>query len=250
MTNKMMISFSIAAALTVAAGAALAEPDVSRKGLGIKRTGLIPRYPTDLACPPLTSLYASWDDVDGTKRDEPHSGVDAGRLGDQVLAPAPGIVVAAWKANWGWGDEGAILLRHSRADLGLTTGPLNYYSEYDHLRYDEVRMFAENTPVERGAPLATVFRPGGKSQYLPEVHWEVWQVDEDDPIRWRVNQYAGRYWTIKSADLVDPLYMLSLNAPPNDDGSVDLPIFNPEVDYGAFRGFTYNFSCRRKGATE
>jgi murein DD-endopeptidase MepM/ murein hydrolase activator NlpD len=244
--DRKMIS-SIAAALMVAAGAALAETDVARKGVGIKRTGLIPRYPADFICPPVTSFYASWDDIDGTKREEPHSGVDAGRLGDQIIAPAAGVVIAAWKANWGWGEEGAILLRHSRQDIGLKAGPVFYYSEYDHLRYDEIRMLSENTRVERGAPLATVARPGGNRNYFPEVHWEVWQVEDDDATKWRVNQFGGRYWTNKTADLVDPLYMLSLNAPPNEDGSVDLPIFKPAADYSSFRGFTYIFPCKRKG---
>jgi murein DD-endopeptidase MepM/ murein hydrolase activator NlpD len=246
MTRRKIITLSIAAALAVGAEAALSETDVARKGLGIKRTGLIPRYPPGLSCPPMTSLYASWDDVDGTQRDEPHSGIDAGRLGDQILAPAPGVIRAAWRANWGWGDEGAILIRHSREDLGLSSGPEFYYSEYDHLRYEDVRNFVENARVERGAPLATVFRPGGNSQYLPEVHWEVWQVKDDDLTIWKVNQFGGRYWTNKSADLIDPLYMLSLNAPPNDDGSVDLQIFDAEADYRTFRGFTYIFPCRNK----
>jgi murein DD-endopeptidase MepM/ murein hydrolase activator NlpD len=244
MGKKMTIS--IAAALMFAAGAALTDTDVARKGLGIKKTGLIPRYPADFTCPPVTSFYASWDDIDGTKRDEPHSGIDAGRLGDQIIAPAAGVVVAAWKANWGWGEEGALLLQHTREDLGLETGPPFYYSEFDHLQYGEIRMLSENTPIKRGMPLATVSRPGGKRKYFPEVHLEVWQVEDYDAIKWRINQFGGRYWTNKTANLVDPLYMLALNAPSNDDGSVDISIFDPEYDYRSFRGFTYIFPCRRK----
>ena len=95
---------------------------------------LTPDYPLDRDCSPLTSLFSSWDDVDGTKRDEPHSGVDGGRLGDAILAPAPGKIIAVWRANWGWGMEGALMIRHSKEDLGLTSGPDAYYSEFDHLR--------------------------------------------------------------------------------------------------------------------
>jgi murein DD-endopeptidase MepM/ murein hydrolase activator NlpD len=243
MNKNAVISFSIAAVLTLAADNTFSQIDAPLKGLDIKKTGLIPRYPSDLVCPPLTSFYASWDDVDGTKRHEPHSGIDAGRLGDEILAPGPGVVVAVWKANWGWGDEGAILIRHRREDLGLTNGPKIYFSEFNHLRYDEVRPIQEGTRVERGAPLATVFRPGGKSRYLPEVHWEVWQLDNEDFIKWSINEFGGRYWTNKTAHLVDPLYMLSLNAPAHEDGSVDIPVFDREEDYGAFRGFTYILPC-------
>ncbi len=100
---------------------------------------MTPDYPLDRDCSPLTSLFSSWDDVDGTKRSEPHSGVDGGRLGDAILAPAPGVVIAVWRADWGWGLEGALMIRHSREDLGLTGGPDTYYSEFDHLRYDEIR---------------------------------------------------------------------------------------------------------------
>ena len=62
---------SVAAAVTLFAARASAEADVALKGLDIRRTGLIPRYPADRVCPPMTSLYASWDDVDGSKREEP-----------------------------------------------------------------------------------------------------------------------------------------------------------------------------------
>src|SRR5579871_2268391 len=42
------------------------------KGYDITSTGLRPRYPKDYACSALTSLYASWIDVDRTRRDEHH----------------------------------------------------------------------------------------------------------------------------------------------------------------------------------
>lgn len=81
------------------------ETFARQKGYDISKTGLTPRYPSNSSCSPLTSFYASWDDVDGTRRDEPHSGVDGGRLGDPILSPAPGHVVALWQANWGWGKN-------------------------------------------------------------------------------------------------------------------------------------------------
>jgi murein DD-endopeptidase MepM/ murein hydrolase activator NlpD len=245
MNRKLIGLFSSTAFLTVMSEHCNAGPDAVRTGLDVKKTGLIPRYPTGLTCPTVTSFYGSWNDVDGSKRDEPHSGIDAGGLGNQIRAPGPGVVVAAWRANWGWGQEGAILIRHRREDLGLPNGPRFYYSEFDHLRYDEVLAVGEGTSVNRGESLATVFRPGGRSRYLPEVHWEVWQVEDDDAIEWRHNKFGGRYWTNPTGRLVDPLYMLSLNDPASEDGSVDLPLFRRDKNYVGFRGFTYIFSCRK-----
>ena len=84
--------------------------DIDLKGYDIKPTGLRPQYPAGF-CSPLTSLYASWIDVDGTRRTEAHSGVDGGRLDDPILAPGPGTIRAVWQADWGWGNEGALLIK-------------------------------------------------------------------------------------------------------------------------------------------
>jgi murein DD-endopeptidase MepM/ murein hydrolase activator NlpD len=245
MNRKLIGLCSGALFMAVMAEGGDAGPDAIRTGLDVKKTGLIPRYPAGITCPAVTSFYASWDDIDGTRRDEPHSGIDAGNLGDRILAPAPGVIIAAWRANWGWGQEGAILIRHRREDLGLTEGPRFYYSEFDHLRYDEVLAADDGSSVNRGEAFASVFRPGGRSRYLPEVHWEVWQVEDDDATEWRRNKFGGRYWINPTARLVDPLYMLSLNNSATEDGSVDLPLFRHGNNYTGFRGFTYIFSCRK-----
>jgi murein DD-endopeptidase MepM/ murein hydrolase activator NlpD len=247
--NKQLIPLVLTLAIVAVNGHATElEAGVSRfsKGYGIQKTGLVPKYPSGYNCSPLTSLYGSWEDVDGSKRDEPHSGVDGGRLGDKVFAPAKGVVEAAWKANWGWGEEGALLIRHSREELGLRDGPKYYYSEFDHLRYDDIRSFAQGRPVERGQNIATVSWPGGNSSYLPEVHWEIWEVDDVSTTTWRVNKYKGRYWFNRTAILIDPLYMLSLNTLPNSNGEVDIVPFDQHDDYEMYRGFTYILPCQKK----
>jgi murein DD-endopeptidase MepM/ murein hydrolase activator NlpD len=220
------------------------------KGIDIEKTGLIPRYPDNSSCSPLTSYYASWDDVDGTKRDEAHSGVDGGRLGDAIRSPAAGVVRAVWRANWGWGEEGALLIRHSRQDLGLDGGPEYYYSEFDHLQYDEIRSISDGSQVARGEQLATVSRPGGKEKYLPEVHWEVWEIANDAITTWGLNKFKGRYWTNKTGHLIDPLYMLARNLPPSEDGSVDIIPYDGEESLGTLKGFTYILPCPPKKAVE
>ncbi|MFA5956119.1 M23 family metallopeptidase [Hyphomicrobium sp.] len=216
-----------------------------KKGYGTTPTGLKPIYPAGYDCSPITSPYATWIDVDGTRRDEIHTGVDAGQLGDWILAPAGGTVRAVWKADWKWGREGALLIKHDRGDVNLSNGPKYYYSEFDHLDFDEIEHFKVGQRVERGERLARVTRPGGNESYLPEVHWEVWEVD-NDKIAWRTNRYGAADWWNETAALIDPLYMLGLNDPPGDGESVKIAPFIKSKDYSGFRGFTYILQCAPK----
>jgi murein DD-endopeptidase MepM/ murein hydrolase activator NlpD len=217
-----------------------------KKGYDTKETGLVPVYPSEYACSPLTSLYASWLDIDGTHREEVHTGVDGGRLGEWILAPAPGKVRAVWEADWRWGREGALVLVHTAADLNMKNGAALYYSVYDHLKYSEIKHLEVGQSVQRGEPLARVYRPGGKAEFLPEVHWEAWEAEHDE-LEWVVNRYGGHEWRNDSARLIDPLYLLGVHSPPADSRSVRIVPFEKKGDYSAFRGFTYIFKCRRKG---
>jgi murein DD-endopeptidase MepM/ murein hydrolase activator NlpD len=217
------------------------------KGYDITSTGLKPSYPKDYVCPPLTSLYASWIDVDGTRRKERHSGVDGGRLGDLVLAPAPGKVRRVWVADWGEGREGAVLLLHTREDLNLTDGPKFYYSEFDHLRYSDVSNLNEGQQIERGERIGQVFRPGGKSIYLPEVHFEVYEVDDDKALAWMVNARGAEFFRNPRSRLIDPLYLLSLEVRPNAQLEAPIQPFGTMRGYSEFKGFTYFLECRKRG---
>lgn len=220
--------------------------DHDLKGYSITKTGLTPLYPEDFSCSPLTSLYASWTDVDGSRRGEAHSGVDGGRLGEPLLAPAPGNVVAAWKADWGWGDEGALLIQHSRAQLNLKDGAPYYYSAFYHLRFDDVSAFRPGQAIVRGQQLANIFRPGGKKRYLPEVHWEVWEIGDAATLHWIDNKHGRPNWVNKTAVLIDPLYLLSRQTSPNSNLEVAITPFEAGKNYVSFRGFTYILPCERK----
>ncbi|HEX2842311.1 M23 family metallopeptidase [Hyphomicrobium sp.] len=221
------------------------EGSEMKKGYDIRKTGLVPVYPKGYACSPLTSFYASWLDVDGTHRDEIHSGVDGGQLGEWILAPAAGTVRAVWEADWQWGKEGALLVVHTAEDLNLEgEGAAFYYTVYDHLKYDEIAKLKPGQKIARGERLARVYRPGGHAHYLPEVHWEVWEV-EDDTLTWTVNRYGGREWRNPRARLIDPLYMLGVHRPPDDGRSVSVVPFERGRNYSKFRGFTYIFQCRK-----
>jgi hypothetical protein len=225
-----------------------ASAERSFKGYDTTGSGLQPIYPNDYVCPPLTSLYASWIDVDGTQRKERHTGVDGGRLGDPILAPAPGKVRRVWVADWGEGHEGALLLRHTREDLNLTDGPKFYYSEFDHLKYSDVSSLKEGQRIERGQQIGQVFRPGGKSIYLPEVHFEVYEVDDDNALAWRVNARGTEFFRNPQSRLIDPLYLLSLEVSPNAHLEAAIQPFETRRDYSRFKGFTYFLECRKRGS--
>lgn len=221
------------------------ESGDQHKGYGINDTGLVPAYPKGFECSPLTSLYASWIDVDGSRREERHSGVDGGKLGEAILAPAPGTVRRVWVADWGQGSEGALLIRHTRADLNLSGGPKYYYVEYDHLKHSDIEGLHEGRKIARGEHIADVFRPGGKSFFLPEVHFEVWEVEDDSKLIWNKNEHGNEYFSNPTARLIDPLYLLSREVLPDESGEVALQPFEPKRDYTTFKGFTYFLPCTK-----
>jgi len=184
--------------------------------------------------------------VDGSQRDEAHSGVDGGRLGEPIFAPGPGEVRAVWVADWGWGREGALLVRHSAKELNLDEGVEYYYSAFDHISYDEIKHFQEGQRIERGQIIAHVSRPGGKPFYLPEVHWEVWEVADDEATKWHENSRGRPNWSNRTAKLVDPLYMLSREPGTLEGHAVSIVPFRRGKNYSTYRGFTYILPCTRK----
>jgi murein DD-endopeptidase MepM/ murein hydrolase activator NlpD len=246
MRSLLLAGAAIAAVVLGVSTMKARATDREMKGYGIAKTGLTPVYPEGFTCSPLTSLYGSWIDIDGSRRGEINSGVDGGNLGEPIFAPAPGTVVAAWEADWGWGDEGALLVLHTRADLNLTDGSPYYYSAFYHLRLDDVVGFQPGQAIARGQVLAHVFRPGGKKKYLPEVHWEIWEIGHADALTWRDGKKGRPDWYNKSAALIDPLYLLSRETPPNADLEVLVTPFEAGKDYSRFRGFTYILPCVRK----
>lgn len=223
-----------------------ARSKVSRaKGYNITATGLRPHYPSGFKCSPLTSLYASMIDVDGSRRSRHHSGIDAGKLGDPIFAPASGIIKAVWRANWGWGDEGALLIRHSRRDLGFTRGAPFYYTAFNHLLYNDIKHLKPGARIRRGQRLAKVSRPGGKKYYLPEVHIEVYEVNDrrDRSIKWRKNKHGRMYWRNSKTRIIDPLYMFSFQSPATNKRRVNISIYTPGKRH---IGFTYFLPCKKQ----
>jgi hypothetical protein len=73
----------------------------------------------------------------------------------------------------------------------------------------------------------------------------VWEANAESQLTWHKNKFGGLYWLIQSARLVDPLYMLSLNAPVHGDLNADITAYQQNVDYSNFVGFTYILPCRQ-----
>jgi hypothetical protein len=240
-----ILLIALLSAAVVTAVMAKSRGDIDLKGYDIKPTGLRPQYPPGFTCSPLTSLYASWIDVDGTRRTEAHSGVDGGRLDDPILAPGPGTIRAVWQADWGWGNEGALLIKHVPKQLNLRDRAALYYSEFDHLKYADISNLKAGESISRGETLANVFRPGGNDEYLPEVHWEIWEISKNDDLSWSTNKYGGKYWINETARLIDPLYMMARNTAPAANGDVAITPFVYNKDYSGFKGFTYILPCWR-----
>lgn len=242
----VLLILAIAAGITMFGSGRKSADQMKLKGLGVVATGLKPLYPANYTCSKLTSLYASWIDVDGSRRSEPHSGIDGGALGEPIYAPGPGTVVAAWHTNLGWGMEGSLLILHRRDDLNLESGPPFYYSEFDHLRLQDVDAFETGQDLERGEIIGHVKRPGNQSEYLPEVHWEVYEVTDPKKIEWITEDDDKTYFLNATAQLIDPLFMLAQH----DGGPKDLlsRIEPPSVaeDEDSFKGFSYILPCRRK----
>ena len=64
-SKAILVSFLATLGIAGEFNRAAAQEFHFSKGYAIKKPGLIPRYPASDNCSPLTSLYASWDDVDG-----------------------------------------------------------------------------------------------------------------------------------------------------------------------------------------
>ena len=214
------------------------------KGIGVKSTGLTPVYPSNYACSKLTSLYGSWTDVDGSRRSEPHCGVDGGRLGEEIYMPGPGIVQAAWETNFGWGLEGSLLILHRREDLNLDTGAPFYYSEFDHLKLEDIGRLVPRQDLARGQVIGFVSRPGNSPRFIPEVHWEVYEVWDPGKIEW-VEKRRKKYFLNKTAELIDPLFMLARHQGTLRNLCVEIRPFSTSENYDDFKGFTYILPCQK-----
>lgn len=238
-----VISFFL---LMVSAQNAIGENSMSSRNQHVSSTGYFPRYPRDSICPTLTSLHGSSANVDGSKRENPHVGVTGGRMGDAVIAPADGHVIAIWETNFGWGIEWNVLIQHAAADLNLSDEKSIFYSEFSHFYKKDLQHLRVDQAITRGQPIGRVHFPGGNPKYHAEVHWEVYEVPDiaSSKIIWIKNESGFDIWQNNKARPVDPLYMLSLHQGISSAGEVRIVPFTTGNDYSEFKGFSYIFECK------
>jgi len=215
------------------------------KGYGGEATGLRPVYPVDADCPELTSLYGDWMDLDGSRRDRSHEGVDGGVYGDIVVAPAKGRVLGIWPVTSEIGTDWNLLILHGASELNLTERGVSYYSELDHLAESDITHFRAGQRIKRGDRIGTVRHPGGNTSFRAEVHWEVYELlaEAGDQIVWEGDNGIRQGWWNEEATLVDPLYMMGLNQNDVSEGQVRIIPTTRNIP-STFRGFSYPFVCR------
>ena len=63
---------------------------------------LRPLYPEGMSCGLITSFFGDLRDLDGSRRDVAHEGIDLGRIGYRIISPADGKVTAIWPVDHGW----------------------------------------------------------------------------------------------------------------------------------------------------
>lgn len=212
------------------------------KGYGAGPTGLLPRYPRDSVCPALAALHGS---VVGTEQTERQRGVAGGRVGDAVIAPADGTIVAVWETGGGRGKEWALLMSHAPADVNMSDDRVSHLSQFDRLEGRDLQNLQVGARIERGQEVARVRHSAG-------VRWQVYEIIDaaETDLRWTRNRHGTDAWTHASARPIDPLYMLSRNQRKETAGPVDLVPFTKGNDFSDFAGFTYIFECKGPPAND
>ncbi len=97
----------------------------------------------------------------------------------------------------------------------------------------------ESDVIERGQVFARVWRPGGKRRYLPEVHWEVYEVDDPDVLYWITNEHGYPAWDNDTSELIDPLYLMRPARPTGSRLEVPIVPFDAGRTAVPYSGFTY-----------
>lgn len=203
-----------------------------------------PVYPPNMRCSRISSLFGSMLDLDGSKRDTAHTGIDLGVFGDVVIAPADGMIGKIWPVNHGWGTDWNLLIFHTSRDLNLPDSQFIYYTEFDHLQRQDMPNIKAGDRVQQGEKIGIVRHPGNRHQFRAEIHMEVYKLPLAQHLQtvWR-NDNGFIYWWNPSANLVDPLEMLSKHIAHFTGKGVDIPLFKPATASRRFKGFVYPLRC-------
>ena len=199
---------------------------------------LRPLYPEGMSCGLITSFFGDLRDLDGSRRDVAHEGIDLGRIGDRIISPADGKVTAIWPVDHGWGRDWNLLMTHSADDLNFSDANLACYTEFDHLQERDLRHLRIGQRVRRGDPIGIVRHPGDAKIFRAEVHMETYFVPRSalQNLVWRTEN-GWRYWWNGAATLVNPLELFH---PAGQKGKVLIPLYEGGAD---FVGMMYPLDC-------
>jgi len=204
----------------------------------------VPVYPAGMKCGKISSYFGDTLDLDGTRRDVAHEGIDLGNLGDRVIAPANGTVLAIWAVHHTWGTDWNLLIHHTQDDLNMQKSGSFYVSEFDHLQKRNMPGLKPGDKIKAGQVLGRVGHPGKNPRFAPEVHLEVYRLPNGtwNKTTWH-NADGIRYWWNDAADLIDPMWMLTRQNANRKSSTSNIQLFNGSPNAPKNVGFVYPLLC-------
>lgn len=201
-------------------------------------------YPEGMKCGEISSGFGDVFDLDGARRDVRHEGIDLGNLGDPVIAPGDGTVLAIWAVHHKWGTDWNLLIRHSPEDLNLIEPGSIYVSELDHLQSRDMPMLKPGDRLSAGQIIGRVRHPGDNQRFAPEVHLELYRLPDS---AWGMTEWdetdGRRFWWNEAAELIDPLWMLTRQNSAEEGVPGRIHTYSSDPDTARIAGFVYPLLC-------
>lgn len=201
--------------------------------------GVSPVYPDRMKCGKISSGFGAIFDLDGSRRDVRHEGIDFGDLGDTVIAPADGSVLGVWAVTHNWGTNWNLLIRHTPDDLNLVEPGSLYVSEFNHLQSRNMPPLKPGDKLIAGQVIGQVRHPGDNPEFTPEVHLELYRLPAAvwNATEWR-DVDGRRFWWNDAAVLVDPLRLLT-----HQDAPGQIQFYTYDAGARKKMGFVYLLLC-------
>lgn len=205
---------------------------------------IVPVYPDGMKCGEITSGFGDVFDLDGSRRDVLHEGIDLGNLGDTVIAPGDGTVLAIWAVRHSWGTDWNLLISHTPEDLNLIEPGSFYVSEFDHLQIRDMSQLRPGDRLAAGQVIGRVRHPGDNSGFAPEVHLELYRLPD---AAWSTTEWRKadgyRYWWNDAAELIDPLWLLTRENSAEARALGRIHFFTSGPNAAKIAGFFYPLLC-------
>jgi murein DD-endopeptidase MepM/ murein hydrolase activator NlpD len=190
-------------------------------------------------CAEIKSWHGDQIDMDGTRRDQMHRGLDiVAPLGTPVIAAAPGKVI--YKDKQGPGGN-SLMVWHGQDVHGNHT--ISYHSHFDEFKV------GNDAIVKRGDVIGTLGATGSNMPRsgTPHLHFEV-LIYPDAEFKYWFTGFLRGFTTVSPNYFSYPIAQVTgskINVP------VHYPVFVKTLDYGdgdwinknIFTGFTFPLGC-------